>query len=247
MNRMDIAGQVAVITGGSGGVGLATAVRMLEDGAKVIAVDINENALRNIADAHPGIETAVVDLLDETAVEAAVKTIIERHGRIDILVNSVGIEGIRCEVAEHSLSDWQRILAVNLTATFITCKYVIREMKKSAYGRIVNLSSTSGKDGNAQGAAYSAAKGALINLTKSLGQELATTGILVNCVTPAALESELFRRNPPDRQARALSKIPMGRLGKVEEIAAMICWLSSPECSFSTGATFDASGGRSTY
>lgn len=247
MNRMDIAGQVAVITGGSGGVGAATAIRMLNDGARVWAIDLNAGALADLSARYPGISTLRVDLLDEASVEGAVREILERDGRIDILVNSVGVEGVRSEVADHSLAEFRRIMDVNLTATFITCKYVVRVMKQAGYGRIVNLSSTSGKDGNAMGVAYSAAKAALINLTKSLGQELATTGVLVNCVTPAALESELFRRNPPDRQARALGKIPMGRLGSVDEIAAMVCWMSSPECSFSTGATFDASGGRSTY
>lgn len=247
MNQIDLAGRVAIITGGSGGIGLATSRRMVTSGAKVCIFDINEAALAKARDALPGVSAHRVDLLDEAATEAAIAAVVAAFGRIDILVNCVGVEGVTVSVDQHPLADWRRVIEVNLTAPFITSKFAIRHMRKANYGRIVHLSSTAGKDGNPFNSAYSSAKAGIMALTKSMAKELADTGIRVNCVTPAAVESELFNRMPEDRRKASLARIPMGRLGRVDEIAALICWLSSEDCSFSTGAAFDASGGRSTY
>jgi len=248
MNKMDIAGQIAVITGGSGDVGRATAARMIRDGAIVYAMDRNPEALEAAAEALPGLRTIVVDLLDETATDVAFKQVVAEAGRLDILVNCVGIEGVRSSTEEQDIAVWRRIMEVNVTAPLIAAKYAIPHMKLHDYGRIVFLGSTAGKDGNPMGAAYSASKAAIMTVAKSAGKELARTGIRVNCVTPAALDSALFERSSsPDARQTALARIPMGRLGEVDEVAAMICWLSSPDCSFSTGGVFDVSGGRSTY
>ncbi|CAO3430174.1 SDR family NAD(P)-dependent oxidoreductase [Azospirillum endophyticum] len=247
MNRIDLDGRVAVITGGSGGIGLATARRMLASGAAVSIWDIDEVALARATAELPALHTVAVDLLDEAATEAAVAATAAVFGRIDILVNAVGLEGVRAAVHEHDLAAWRRILAVNLDAPFIASKHVVREMLKRDYGRVVHLSSTAGKDGNPMGAAYSTAKAGIMALTKSMGKELAATGIRVNAVSPAAIEGALFHRSSPDGPNRAIARIPMGRLGREEEVAALILWLSSEDCSFSTGAVFDVSGGRSTY
>jgi len=247
MNRIDLDGRVAVITGGSGGIGLATARRMLASGAKVSVWDVDATALARAKAGHPDLHTVEVDLLDEAAAEAATATTVAALGRIDILVNCVGIEGVRAAVHDHDFAAWKRVLSVNLDAPFIASKYVVREMLKHDYGRVVHLSSTAGKDGNPLGAAYSVAKAGIMALAKSMGKELAHTGIRVNAVTPAAIEGALFHRSSPDGPARAVARIPMGRLGREDEVAALILWLASEECSFSTGAVFDVSGGRSTY
>ena len=248
MNRMEIAGQVAVITGGSGDVGRATAARMLADGAAVYAFDRNAEALSAAAAALPGLRTITVDLLDEPATKAAFARVMSEAGRLDILVNCVGIEGLRAVTEEQDIAAWRRVMEINVTAPLIAAKYAIPLMRANDYGRMVFLGSTAGKEGNAFGAAYSASKAAIMTVAKSVGKELATTGIRVNCVTPAALDSALYERSstPASRQA-GVARIPMGRLGEVDEVAALICWLCSPDCSFSTGAVFDISGGRSTY
>lgn len=248
MNRMDIAGQVAVITGGSGDVGRATAARMLNDGAIVYALDLNAGALATAAAALPGLRSIAVDLLDEAATQAAFAQVQAEAGRLDILVNCVGIEGLRTTTEEQDIATWRRVMEINATAPLIAAKHAIPLMRAHGYGRMVFLGSTAGKDGNAFGAAYSASKAAVMTASKSLGKELATTGILVNCVTPAALDSALYERSStPASRPLALARIPMGRLGLVDEVAALICWLCSPDCSFSTGGVFDVSGGRSTY
>lgn len=247
MNDIKLAGQIAVVSGGTGGIGLATVDRLRLSGAKVIVWDINQDALNNAASTRPDIEVRKVDLLQEEEVSAAAKAVAATFGRLDILVNCVGLEGKRSTLAEHDLDLWRRLIDINLTATFISCKHVVREMLKNDYGRIINMTSTAGKDGNALDAAYSSAKAGIMGFTKSIGKELATTGIRVNCVCPAAIDSPLFDRLPPEQRTFSISKIPVGRLGKMEEVAGMIAWLCSEECSFSTGATFDVSGGRSTY
>lgn len=248
MNNMDIKGQVAVISGGSGDIGRATARRMLADGAVVYALDINEQALAKAAQELPGLKTRMVDLLDEAATEKTLADIVAETGRLDILVNCVGIEGVSSPISQCDLSNWKRIMEINVTAPVITTKYAVRLMQERDYGRIVFLGSTAGKDGNANGSAYSAAKSAVMTIAKSVGKELATTGIRVNCVTPAAIDSALFERSStPDSRKVAPNRIPMGRLGKPDEVAALICWLCTPDCSFSTGGVFDVSGGRSTY
>lgn len=247
MNRIDLAGRVAVITGGSSGIGFATAQRMAASGAVVLLWDINQSGLEKACATLPDARGYCVDVTDEDAVARAGQRAAADAGRIDILVNSAGIAGDRYPVAEFPLAAWKRVVEINLTGTFICCKAVVPIMQKHDYGRIVNLSSTAGKDGNALVAPYSAAKAAVMALTKSLGKELARTGIRVNCVTPAMIATELADTMSPERIATALSRIPMGRAGKPEEVAALIAWLASEECSFSTGATFDISGGRSTY
>lgn len=247
MNAIKLDGRVAVVAGGTGGIGLATADRLIASGAKVILWDINGDALARAASTRPGVSTRMVNLTDEQDVAAASKAVTAEFGRFDILVNTVGLEGKRSAIAEHDLDLWRRLIEINLTASFITCKHAVREMLGADYGRIVNLTSTAGKDGNALDAAYSSAKAGIMGLTKSIGKELATTGIRVNCVCPAAIDSPLFDRLPPEQKQFSISKIPVGRLGKMEEVAGMIAWLCSEECSFSTGATFDVSGGRSTY
>ncbi len=247
MNDIKLAGQIAVVSGGTGGIGLATVDRLRASGAKVTIWDINPEALDKAASTRADIDIRKVDLLNEDEVSAATKVVAEKHGRLDILVNCVGLEGKRSTITEHDLDLWRRLVDINLTASFVTCKHAVREMLKNDYGRIVNMTSTAGKDGNALDPAYSAAKAGIIGFTKSIGKELATSGIRVNCVCPAAIDSPLFDRLPPEQRAFSISKIPVGRLGKMEEVAGMIAWLCSEECSFSTGATFDVSGGRSTY
>lgn len=247
MNRFELPGQVAVITGGSGGIGMATARRLSGAGARVVLWDIDHDALAAAACELKGATTIAVDLLDAQSVASATSRVAETFGRVDILVNSVGVEALRSSVMDYPVEEWRRLVEINLVPTFLACKFVVPEMQKRDYGRVVTISSTAGKDGNAFDSAYSAAKAGVMGFTKSLGKELATTGIRVNCVCPAALDSPLFSRLPPEQQQFSIGKIPMGRLGKTDEVAALILWLCSEDCSFSTGAVFDVSGGRSTY
>ncbi len=247
MNKIELTDQVAIVTGGSGGIGVATVDRLTASGAKVLAWDINEASLTTAAASRPSIDATQVDMLDDAAVSHAMAAAFDKFGRIDILVNCIGGEGTGASVVDCDVAVWRRLLEVNLTASFIACKFGAREMLKRDYGRIVNLTSTSGKDGNPFDAPYAAAKAGIMGLTKSLGKELAGTGIRANCVCPAAIDSPLFSRLKPEQQQFSISKIPMGRLGTVTEVAALIAWLCSEDCSFSTGATFDISGGRSTY
>lgn len=247
MNSIELTGQVAIVAGGSGGIGLATVDRLTASGAKVLVWDINAAALAAAESTRPDLVSTQIDMLDEAAVSDAMTEAYDRFGRIDILVNCIGVEGTRASVVDCDVGAWRRSLEINLTATFIACKFGAREMLKRDYGRIVNLSSTSGKDGNPFDAPYAAAKAGIMGFTKCLGKELASTGIRANCVCPAAIDSPLFSRLKPEQQQFSISKIPMGRLGKMTEVAALIAWLCSEDCSFSTGATFDISGGRSTY
>jgi 3-oxoacyl-[acyl-carrier protein] reductase len=247
MNHIDLGGRRAVITGGSSGIGFAAAQRFVESGATVALWDIHEAGLAQAARKLVGVSTYCVDITNEDAVSRVTQQTASDLGSIDILVNSAGIAGEQHPVTEFPLLAWQRIIDINLTGTFICCKAVVPVMRRFDYGRIVNMSSTAGKDGNATVSAYSASKAGVMALTKSLGKELAGTGIRVNCVTPAMIETELVSTMSPERIRTALSRIPMGRAGKPEEVAAMIAWLASEDCSFSTGGVFDISGGRSTY
>jgi len=188
-----------------------------------------------------------VDVSDETSVREAVESTVRRARRIDALVNSAGITGPNTKVWEYPVDAWKQVIDVNLNGLFLCCREVVPTMRQANYGRIVNIASVAGKDGNPNASAYSASKAAVIALTKSLGKELADSGVRVNCVTPAAVKTAIFDQMTPDHIAFMLSKIPMGRFGKVEEIAAMVAWLCTEDCSFSTGAVFDLSGGRSTY
>ncbi len=248
MNHIDVKDRVAVITGGSGGIGLATAERMHESGAKLILWDLDPASLEAAREKLPEAMVEVVDVTDEQGVEKATKATVARFGRIDILVNAAGITSARTAVVDFPVDLWRRIVEVNLTGTFLCSRAVVPHMTAAKYGRIVNLASVAGKEGNPYSAAYSAAKAAVISLTKSLAKEIADTEVRVNCVAPAIIATKnLFHDMPETQQRLWVSRVTMGRPGRPEEVAAMITWLASEECSFSTGAAFDISGGRATY
>ncbi|OWT59200.1 SDR family NAD(P)-dependent oxidoreductase [Candidimonas nitroreducens] len=251
MNQVDLAGRTAVITGGARGIGYAVALRMLRSGAAVALWDLDAPRLSQAADElsqFGSISTHVVELTDERAVETAVnKTLAAHGGHIDILVNNAGITGGNGVTWELDPQTWRRVIDVNLVAPFLTCHAVVPSMLEQGYGRIINIASIAGKEGNPNASHYSASKAGLIGLTKSLGKELATKGVLVNAVTPAAAKTELFDSMTQKHIDFMLSKIPMGRFLQVDEAASLIAWLASEECAFSTGAVFDLSGGRATY
>jgi len=250
MNKIDLASRVAIITGGARGIGYAVAERMLKSGATAVLWDMDAEKLKEAAAALGAlgtVSTDVVELTDEAAVAAATKAVVARHGKIDILVNNAGITGGNAKLWELSPDSWRRVVEVNLIAPFLICRAVVPEMLKNGYGRIVNIASIAGKDGNPNASHYSASKAGLIGMTKSLGKELSGSNILVNCVTPAAARTDIFKQMAQEHIDFMLSKIPMARFLEVEEAAAMIAWLSSEDCSFSTGAVFDISGGRAVY
>jgi len=250
MNRIDLAGRTAVVTGGAQGIGRAIAGRLLDSGANVVLWDLDDAALAEAAAAlstQGRVDTHRVELTDETAVAAATDAAMASCGRIDILVNNAGITGGNAPTWELAPAVWRRVIEVNLVAPFLTCSAVVPRMIAAGYGRIVNIASVAGKEGNPNASHYSASKAALIALTKSLGKELATKGVLVNAVAPAAAKTALFATMTPAHIDYMLSKIPMGRFVEVDEVAAMVAWLASADCSFSTGAVFDLSGGRATY
>ena len=250
MNQIDLKGRVAVITGGAQGIGYAVAERMLKSGAAVALWDIDaarlaeaETALGQLGE----VSTAIVELTMAPDIAAATADAVKAHGRIDILVNNAGITGGNAPTWELEPEVWQRVIDVNLIGPFLTCRAVVPQMLKQGYGRIVNIASVAGKEGNPNASHYSASKAGLIALTKSLAKELATKGVLVNAVSPAAAKTAIFDSMTEQHIAFMLSKIPMARFLEVGEAAAMIAWLASEECSFSTGAVFDLSGGRATY
>jgi 3-oxoacyl-[acyl-carrier protein] reductase len=250
MNQIDLTGRVAVITGGAQGIGYAVAERMLASGASVVLWDIDAARLNDAETALARLGTvsaAIVELSLQADVEAATQDAIKAHGRIDILVNNAGITGGNAPTWELDPAVWRRVIDVNLVGPFLTCRAVVPQMLKQGYGRIVNIASVAGKEGNPNASHYSASKAGLIALTKSLAKELATKGVLVNAVSPAAAKTAIFDSMTPEHIAFMLSKIPMARFLEVGEAAAMIAWLASEDCSFSTGAVFDLSGGRATY
>ena len=250
MNRIDLDGRVAIVTGGAQGIGFATAQRMLRSGAKVIVWDIDEPLLarsREALQALGPVAAQVVELSDEAGVRQAADAAIAQWGQIDILVNNAGITGGNGTTWELAPEVWRRVIDVNLIAPYLTCRALVPHMIGRGYGRIVNIASVAGKEGNPNASHYSASKAGLIALTKSLAKELATKGVIVNAVTPAAAKTAIFETMTQAHIDFMLSKIPMGRFLEVDEAAAMIAWLSSEECSFSTGAVFDLTGGRSTY
>lgn len=238
------AGRVAVVTGGAAGIGRAAAARMAAEGAQVSVWDISDDALAGCSFAA---HTAKVDQSDEAQVIAAAADVAARLGRLDILVVSAGITGPNTTLETYPSDAWQQVMAINLNGTFFCDKAVIPHMKANGYGRIVNIASVAGKEGNPNASAYSTSKAGVIGLTKSLGKELAKDNITVNAVTPAAVKTAIFDQMTQAHIDFMLSKIPMGRFGTVDENAAMICFLASEEASFSTGAVFDTSGGRATY
>ena len=250
MNQIDLHGRVAVITGGAQGIGHATAQRMLASGARVVLWDIDSARLAQaVATLAPlgDVSSDALELTDDAAVAAATAAVQARCGRIDILVNNAGITGGNAPTWELDPAVWRRVVEVNLIAPFLACRAVVPGMVAQGYGRIVNIASVAGKEGNPNASHYSASKAGLIGLTKSLGKELATKGVLVNAVAPAAARTAIFEQMAPKHINFMLGKIPMGRLVTVDEVAAMVCWLASEDSSFSTGAVFDLSGGRATY
>jgi 2-dehydro-3-deoxy-L-rhamnonate dehydrogenase (NAD+) len=250
MNTLDLNGRVAVITGGAQGIGHAVARRMLGSGAAVVLWDINEarlaQARASLAASGP-VGAVVVDVSDEDSVNRATQATLAQHGRVDILVNSAGITGGNAKTWELSPEVWRQVIEVNLTGSYLTCRSLLPHMIQAGYGRIVNIASVAGKEGNPNAAHYSASKAGVIALTKSLGKELAKTGVLVNAVTPAAAKTPIFDSMTQEHIDFMLAKIPMGRFLEVDELASLIGWLASEDCAFSTGAVFDISGGRSTY
>lgn len=248
MNQLDFKGRHAVVTGGAAGLGFAIAQRLLASGGRVTVWDRDEAAASKAArELGSGAGFVAVDVASETSVRDAVKQTLGREKRIDALVNSAGITGPNTKLWEYPVDAWRQVMEVNLTGLFICCREVVPAMREANYGRIVNIASVAGKDGNPNASAYSASKAGVMALTKSLGKELADTGIRVNCVTPAAVKTAIFDQMSQQHIDFMLSKIPMGRFGLPEEIAAMVGWLCTEDCSFSTGAVFDLSGGRATY
>ena len=248
MNAYDFSREVAVITGGAQGIGLATARRMIEGGAQVRLWDIDAAMLEK-AKAALGDACSIdrVDITDPAACQAAASAAVADLGKLSVLVNSAGIAGLNDPVEVYPEEEWLRIINLNLNGTFYTNKAVIPHMKANGYGRIVNVASIAGKEGNPNGSAYSASKAGVIGFTKSLGKELAGLDIAVNCITPAAARTRIFDQMKPEFIDMMLSKIPRGRFVEVEEIAAMICFMASRDNAFTTAGVFDISGGRATY
>ena len=247
MNRLDFDGRAAVVTGGAAGIGLAVAQRLHASGARVALWDRDAPALAAAAAALGPAHTVALDVGDAAAVDAAERATSAALGRLDVLVCSAGITGPNATVWEYPVDDWRRVFDVNVHGLFYCNRAVVPLMRERDYGRIVNIASIAGKEGNPNASAYSASKAAVIGLTKSLGKELARSGIRVNCVTPAAVRTAIFDQMSQAHIDFMLSKIPMGRFGTVDEIASLVCFLASEDASFSTGAVFDCSGGRATY
>ena len=250
MNQIDLAGRHAVVTGGARGIGYAIAQRMLKSGANVALWDRDATALADAAGslfALGKVVTETVELVDEAAVAAATASTIAHLGAIDILVNNAGIAGPNMKTREYPPADFRHVIEVNLISQYLVCRAVVPHMIGRKYGRIVNIASIAGKEGNPNASAYSVSKAGVIALTKSLGKELATSGITVNAITPAAAKTDIFKQMTEEHINYMLSKIPMNRFVEVDEVAALAAWLASEECSFSTAAVFDISGGRGTY
>ncbi len=245
MNQIDLKGRVAAITGGARGIGYAIAARFLQSGAKVALWDIA--GAEQSASRLQGAIGVAMDVTQEKSVAGAVAETERRLGPIDILVAGAGITGPTLTVADYPLDAWQTVIDIDLTGVFLCNRAVVPGMSRRNYGRIVNIASIAGKEGNPKAAAYAAAKAGVIGLTKALGKELAATGVRVNCVAPAVIKTDILDQVSAEFTQFMLSKIPMGRFGTVEEAAALVAWLASEDCSFSTGAVFDLSGGRATY
>jgi len=229
MNRLDFTGRSAIVTGGMQGIGAAIVKRLRASGAEVHVWDL---------DGKPK-----VDVSDAASIDAALKAL----GKVDVLVNNAGVAGKNMPTVDYPIEEWERVLRINLTSQFLCCRAVAPMMVKAKYGRIVNIASIAGKEGNPNAVAYSASKAGVISLTKSLGKELARDGVTVNCVTPAAAKTAIFDQMTQSHIDYMLSKIPMARFVEVDEVASLVCWLASEDCSFSTGGVFDISGGRATY
>jgi NAD(P)-dependent dehydrogenase (short-subunit alcohol dehydrogenase family) len=246
-NNIDLSGRTAVVTGGAQGIGRAVVERFLASGAKVAIWDRDVALAREVAQALPGATAFSVDVGNYADVERALKETLSALGRIDILVNNAGISGPNTKTWEYPLEAWRQVMTVNLDGPFHCCRAVAPSMIAQNYGRIVNIASIAGKEGNPNAPAYSASKAAVIALTKTLGKELASHDISVNCITPAAARTAIFDQMTQEHIDFMLSKIPRGRFVTVEEIAGLVAYCASAECSFTTGAVFDISGGRATY
>lgn len=250
MNHIDLKGRVAVITGGAQGIGYAAAERLLRSGAGVVLWDINAEKLadaKKSLSAWGNVQTEIVDLTHDQQVKAATQDTVRCMGQIDILVNNAGITGGNAPTWELPPQVWRQVIEVNLIGPYLTCAAVVPHMLTRGWGRIVNIASVAGKEGNPNASHYSASKAGVIALTKSLGKELATKGVLVNAIAPAAARTPMFEQMTEAHINYMLSKIPMGRFCEVDEIAAMVAWLASDDCSFTTASVFDITGGRSTY
>jgi 3-oxoacyl-[acyl-carrier protein] reductase len=250
MNQLDLAGRVCIVTGGVSGIGLAIAQRMAASGAKLSLWDRDAAALERTASelgAKGKVHTAIVDVSRYSEVQSAARDTASAMGKIDGLVNCAGVAGANAMLWEYPVEEWLRVHNVNLHGTFYACREVVPHLQRNGYGRIVNIASIAGKEGNPSASAYSSSKAAVIGLTKSLGKELAKQNITVNCVTPAAVKTPIFDQVTQQHIDYMLQRIPIGRFGLVDEIASMVCWLCTEEASFTTGAVLDLSGGRATY
>ena len=250
MNQIDLNGKNAVVTGAARGIGLAIVERLLASGARCSLWDIDQEALSSASKSlapQSAVHTMAVDVTDASAVQAAADATSKHFGSIDVLVNNAGIAGVSKKTWDCTPDEWRKVIDLDLFAVFLCCHAIVPRMLARNYGRIVNIASIAGKEGNPNASHYSAAKAGVIGLTKSLGKELAQTGVIVNCVTPAVIETDILKQCSEEHVKYMLSKVPMGRAGQVGEVAALVAWLCSAECSFSTGAVFDISGGRATY
>lgn len=250
MNQLDLKGKNGIVTGGARGIGFAIASRLLQSGARVCLWDRDADALKEAQQklsALGTVATQTVDLTNADAVSAAAAATKQQFGSIELLINNAGIAGVNGKLWEYTPDQWLSVVNTNLNAVFYVCRAVVPIMLEKQYGRIVNIASIAGKEGNPTASHYSAAKAGVIGLTKSLGKEVAQNGILVNCITPAVIQTDILKQVAQYHIDYMLSKIPMGRFGKVDEAAAMVAWLCSDDCSFTTGGVFDLSGGRATY
>lgn len=248
--KADLRGQTVVVTGGSQGLGLAIAERLLAEGGNLSLWDREEAGLSRAVEKLGGgdrIHTIVTDVTSEDLVNAARDATLARFGEVAVLVNNAGVSGPHSAAWKLSVADWQRVIDVNMTGVFLCCRAILPTMLAANYGRIINIASVAGKEASPSISAYATSKAGVIGFTKTLGRELAETKITVNCVTPAAIKTAIFDQWPADYVAALRAKIPMGRFGTAEELAAMVAWIASPEASFSTGAVFDLSGGRTDY
>ena len=247
MNNFDLKNKIAIVTGGAQGFGLDIAKKFINSGAEVRIWDNDENELNKVIkkENNENLKYDVVDVTDFESVNKTIKNL--KNSKIDILINNAGITGPTAELWNYSVDDWNKVINVNLNGTYICCKLIVPLMIKNNYGRIVNIASVSGKDGNANASAYSSAKAGVLGLTKSLGKELAQYNIAVNAVTPAGAKTRILNQMTKEHVQRMLSKVPRGRFLELDELSSLVCWLSSEDNSFSTAAVFDISGGRSTY
>lgn len=250
MNSIQLSNRKAIVTGSARGIGYAIAERLLQSGASVCLWDVDAEALKQAQETLSflgEVAVAQVDITSAESTETAAQAALDTFGKIDLLINNAGIAGNNAKTWELKPEDWRRVMDINLTGTFLCCRAVVPHLLSNGYGRIVNIASVAGKEGNPNAAHYSASKAGVIALTKSLGKELATSNITVNCITPAVIETDILHQMTQSHIDYMLSKIPMGRFGQKQEAAAMVAWLCSEDCSFTTGAVFDLSGGRATY